>query len=167
MCENKLAWVQVVSVCTWEEGLEMGIRQHPTCPREVVHPGLPPVWALRMKGQEAQMGWLGTDGAGLRTQGLALQGEVELVPNARRWGRQCRSGLNSLPQQFPRGVPGESGVGGEPGASLACPGDHISQHQGQVVPGEGRHRLARDRNLQSKITKFQIQGSVLPTTGCD
>lgn len=30
------------------------------------------------------MGWLGTDGAGLRTQGLALQGEVELVPNARR-----------------------------------------------------------------------------------
>lgn len=119
------------------------------------------------------MGWLGTDGAGLRTQGLALQGEVELVPNARRWVRQCRSGLNSLPQQFSRGV------GGEPGASLACPGDHISQHQGQVVPGEGRHRLARDRNqqvlrrvqmhlhLQPKITKFQIQGSVLPTTGCD
>lgn len=54
--KNKLAWVQVVSVCTWEEGLEMGIRQHPTCPREVIHPGLSPVWALRMKGQEAQNG---------------------------------------------------------------------------------------------------------------
>lgn len=126
------------------------------------------------------MGWLGRNRwCWAENSGPCLQGEVELVPNARRWGWQCRSGLNSLPQQFPRGVPGESGVGGEPGASLACPGDHISQHQGQVVPGEGRHRMARDRNqqvlrqvqthlhLQPKITKFQIQGSVLPTTGCD
>lgn len=34
----------------------MGIRQHPTCPREVIHPGLSPVWVLRMKGQEVQNG---------------------------------------------------------------------------------------------------------------
>lgn len=72
-----------------EEGLEMGVRQHPACPREVLYPGLSsPVWAPRMKEQEAQKGqagedW-GTDGAGLRTQGLALRGEVELAPNARR-----------------------------------------------------------------------------------
>lgn len=70
------------------------------------------------------MGWLGTDGVGLRTQGLALQGEVELVPNARRWGRQCRSGLNSLPQQFPRGV------GGEPG--LLLPAQETTSHSIKV-----------------------------------
>lgn len=32
------------------------------------------------------------------------------------------------------------------GASLVCPQVPISQHQGQVVLGEGRHSMARDRN---------------------
>lgn len=93
----------------WEEGLGRGVRQHPTCPTEVIYLGLSPVWVPRMKEQEAQDGqagedW-GTDGAGLRMQGHALLGEVEQVPNARRRGWQCLSGLNSLPQQFPLGSP--------------------------------------------------------------
>lgn len=88
----------------WGEGLEMGIRQHPSCPRDAICLGLSPVWVLRMEKREAQNGQAGEDkgidGTGLRTQGLALLGEVELVPNARR-GWQCLSGLNSLPRQFP------------------------------------------------------------------
>lgn len=66
------------------------------------------------------MGWLGTDGAGLRTQGLALQGEVELVPNARRWGRQCRVWAELTATAVPMWSPRESGIGGEPGAPLAA-----------------------------------------------
>lgn len=34
------------------------------------------------------------------------------------------------------------------GASLVCPQDPISQHQSQVVLGEGRHSMARDRNQE-------------------
>lgn len=40
----------------------MGVRQHPACPREVLYPGLSPVWAPRMKEQEAQKGQAGEDG---------------------------------------------------------------------------------------------------------
>lgn len=47
----------------------------------------------------------GTGGARLRRRGLALLGEVEPEPNARRQGWQCLSGLSSLPQQFPPGSP--------------------------------------------------------------
>lgn len=56
MCE-KQAGLGAGGICVHVGGgLEMGIRQHPTCPREVIHPGLSPVWVLRMKGQEVQNG---------------------------------------------------------------------------------------------------------------
>lgn len=100
-----------------EEGLGMGVRQHPACPREVLYPGLSPVWAPRMKEQEAQKGqagedW-GTDGAGLRTQGLALRGEVELAPNARR-GLAVSVWAELTATAVPTGSPwGEGSKGGQ------------------------------------------------------
>lgn len=144
-----------------EEGLEMGVRQHPACPREVLYPGLSsPVWAPRMKEQEAQKGqagedW-GTDGAGLRTQGLALRGEVELAPNARR-GLAVSVWAELTATAVPTGSPWGEGGGGR--ASLVCPG-HSSQHQGQVVLGEGKRPEPRSSqtlqmhlHLQPQITK--------------
>lgn len=138
----------------------MGVRQHPACPREVLYPGLSPVWAPRMKEQEAQKGqagedW-GTDGAGLRTQGLALRGEVELAPNARR-GLAVSVWAELTATAVPTGSPwGEGGWGR---ASLVCPG-HSSQHQGQVVLGEGKRPEPRSSqtlqmhlHLQPQITK--------------
>lgn len=51
----------MVAVFAWEEGLEVGIRQHSTCPREVADLGLSLVWVPRMEGQEAQNGRAGED----------------------------------------------------------------------------------------------------------
>ena len=43
--------MQVVPVFLWEEGLGRRVRQHPTCPMEVIYLGLSPVWAPRMMGK--------------------------------------------------------------------------------------------------------------------
>lgn len=84
----------------WEEGLEGGIRQHPTFPESSL--GLSPVRGLRARERVAQAGLApeksrGTDGAGPGSRVIALLREVELVPTARRRGWQCLSGLDPLP----------------------------------------------------------------------
>lgn len=52
----------------------------------------------------------GTDGAGLRNQGTALLGEVELVPSAGKAGSVCL-GWTHCHSSCPLGVAGEDGVG--------------------------------------------------------
>lgn len=90
---------------------------------------------LRARERVAQIGLApekarGTDGAGLRSQGVALLREVELVPTAGRGGWQCLSGRDPLPQQLPTwghwGVLRALGLSGDgaPGAHTHSPKRH-------------------------------------------
>lgn len=59
MCE-KTSWLGAGGTCVpVGGGVGRGVRQHPTCPTEVIYLGLSPVWVPRMKEQEAQNGQAG------------------------------------------------------------------------------------------------------------
>lgn len=90
---------------------------------------------LRARERVAQIGLApeksrGTDGAGLRSQGIALLREVELVPTAGRGSWQCLSGWDPLLQQLPTwghwGVPRALGLSGDgaPDAHTHLPKRH-------------------------------------------
>lgn len=99
---NKWAWVGTggTSVCA-QEGLGGGQGSIQPFPERSYLPGPVTCTGAEDEGGWRRLGWpersRGTDGAGLRSQGLAPLGEVELVPLVGRGGRQCLSGPDSLP----------------------------------------------------------------------
>lgn len=122
-------------VCVGEEGARRGHKAASNLSQRAdICLGLSLVWELRARERVAQTGLApeksrGTDGTGLRSQGIAPLGEVELVPSAGRGGWQCLSGPDPLPQQLPTlscwgglgGVARALVLSGDGGPDAMCP----------------------------------------------